>query len=276
MLHRLLRRARVAFLGVAVLLAATGGWAQTYVLASPDSTLNSDGWAFNGGNLSAFRAAITDAANFGPSGTVRISITARDLATVDSSTLSGVDGLIVPWWNNGQSSAYTSAIVSAFQNGMDLWLLEDDGSHNGIGTALGIVQSGADGSVTNGTGSFFNGPFGSATNVGTYGNFAQFDSTTITSLGGTVIGRNASNQITVVYWAPGTFSANSGALILFSDVDMISTYGGSHYSPTLSANGIFALNATAVMVQTIPEPSTVALLALGGLLVGLRLRRRRS
>lgn len=266
MLHRLLHRARVATLGVVASAVAATGLAQTYILATPDATLNSDSWALSSVNMAAYRAAITDPANFGPRGTVRTAISIQDLATVTPTTLSGVDGFLVPWWNNAQSAPYASTVISAFQSGMDLWLFEDDSGHNGIGSALGLVQSSADGTVSNGSAPFFSGPFGVATNVNTYGNFAQFDEVTLTALGGTVIGRNASNQVTMIYWARGAFSANSGALVVFGDIDMISNWTTNPFSPALTANGILALNTTAVLVQSIPEPSAVVLLALGGLL----------
>lgn len=263
----------------ALALAASAA-AQTYILGAPDLTLETDGWAVSSSNMSAFKTAIANPAYFGPAGTVTttISLTEFSFATLNAGGLAGVDGFIVPWWHNAESAAYVSTVTTAFQNGMDLWLLEDDSQHNGIGAALGLYSAtggssvSADGSASNGTAPFFSGPFGTATNTGTAGNFAQFDAATISALNGTIIGTNTSGQITAVYWAPGAYSAHSGALIVFSDVDMISNWLGNPYSPTLASNGVLALNTVAALAQ-VPEPSTYALLALGG--IALLARRRR-
>ncbi len=171
---------------------------------------------------------------------------------------------------------------------MDLWVLEDDAAHNALGTALfGALNSNfftpANGSNSNGSAPFFSGAFGTVSGAGTttYGDYAQFDATTILATGGTVAGTNTAGQVTVAYWAKGAFAPGSGALILFSDVDMISNWQQNPYSP-LNNNGILALNTMAWLTegaQAIPEPSTFVLMGLGGaalILIGLRRRSARS
>ncbi len=269
--------ARFLLAALIVALGLPAARAQTYVLASPNATLNSDQWALSAPNLSGFRAALTNPAYFGPTGTVRVSLSLLDLGTVTSTTLTGVNGFISPWWSNTQSSPFVSTLLTAFYAGMDLWLLEDDSSHNALGTALGLTASPANGSVSNGSAPFFSGPFGTAANTATFGNFAQLDPASVTARGGTVLGRNAANQITAVYWPRGTFAAGSGSLIWFSDVDMISNWSQNPYSPALNANGVLALNTTAafVLATPIPEPATVGLLLLGTVAVVVGTRRRR-
>jgi hypothetical protein len=272
---------RLLAIALSTLWAAATASAQTYILATPDVTLNSDTWALGSGNLSEFRAAITNPAYFGPAGTVSTTITVNQLSSITALTLAGANGFMVPWWNNSQSAAYTSIVTTAFLGGMDLWLLEDDPGHAGIGAALSIysatggtsVQS--DGTVSNGTAPFFSGPFGTAVNTATNGYHAQFDEATILALHGTVIGRNTSGQVTAAYWAKNAFAAGSGALVLFSDVDMISNaYQTNLYGTNLAPNAILALNTTAALVQAVPEPGTYALLGLGGLLLLAWSRRR--
>ena len=240
--------------------------AAQYILGSPNGTLNSDTWSLDSANMSGFRGAITNPAYFGPSGTIHRTVSLVDLTTVTPTSLAGLNGFMEPWWNISQSAPYQTTVINAFRSGMDLWLLEDDASHNGIGTALGIISSTADGTLSNGTAPFFSGAFGAATNTATFGNFDQFNATTILALGGTIAGQNTSGQVTVAYWAKGAFAPGSGALIIFSDVDMISNWSQNPYSPSLNANGILALNTMAYLV-TVPEPGESALIGLGGLVL---------
>lgn len=279
-----MHRSSFIFLRSLVLLglfaAAAGTASAQYILGSPSSVLNTDGWSLDSSNMSGFRGAITSGSYFGPSGTIHTSISLVDMTAVNAGTLSSLDGLIVPWWNNNQSLASQAAIISAFQNGMDLFLLEDDNQHNGIGTALGITSGWAtnaptqNGPVSNGSSPFFNGPFGTATNVATFQNFDQFFN--VGSLhNGQVGGTNTFGETTMAYWAPGTFSPGSGALIVFGDVDFISNANQNPYSPSLNSNGILALNTMAYLV-TVPEPGTYALLGVGGVMAIAVLRRRRQ
>jgi len=238
-----------------------------YILASPDTTLNSDGWALASGNMSGFLGAITSSSNFGPTGIDHQSLSVVQLSSVTSGTLAGVNGLIVPWWNNSQASPSQTAILNAFHSGTDLWLLEDDSSHNSLGTALGISSTNATNAFSNGSAPLFSGLFGTAVNTTVSGNFDQF--TNIPALGGTIAGVNTNGEVTVAYWARGAFAPGSGALVIFGDVDTISNFTAT-YGVTPNAGGILALNTTAWLLngaQAIPEPSTCALLGLGGLLL---------
>jgi hypothetical protein len=193
------------------------------------------------------------------------------MSTINAGSLATVNGFMVPWWSNSQSSPFHSTLLSAFNSGMDLWILADDASHNALLTALGITSTPANGTPSNGIAPFFSGPFGAAANTGTSGNFAQFDTANITSLNGLIGGTNTSGQNTIAYWPRQTFSATSGALLVFSDVDMISNFTAV-YAPSLNANGILALNSMAWLTTgaaAIPEPSTYALFGVGMVLAGV-------
>jgi hypothetical protein len=65
--------------------------ASSIVIGGPAGTLapSSGPWSWDGPNLAAYESAITNPANFGPGGTVPISISTTTLNTVDSSSLAG-------------------------------------------------------------------------------------------------------------------------------------------------------------------------------------------
>lgn len=263
-------------MAAALLLVGRNAFAaSTYVLGSPSGSINTDGWSLDSANMTGFRGAITGGTYFGTSGTVATNITISDQSLINGTSLSSVNGFMVPWWNNTQSSPYQATLLSAFNSGMDLWILADDSSHNGVLTALGITLSIASGTPSNGVAPFFIGPFGTAANTLTSGNFAQFDTNNITSLHGLIGGTNTTGENTIAYWPRNTFSATSGALLVFSDVDMISNFT-AQYAP-LNPNGILALNSMAWLTSgasAIPEPSTYALFGLGCVVAGLWSRRR--
>ncbi len=259
------------FLGTAV-LGAISASAQ-YVMVTPDASINPDGWAMSSTYMTPYVNAITNPANFGPSGTVPVSITLNQVPAVDASTLTGASGFVEAWWNNSYSAGSQAAIMGAFQNGMDLWLFEDDTSHNGLGAALGITQMPASNLPSNGDAPFFTGPFGTASNIAVNGLYSYFDDTNIASLHGTIFMRNGAGQATGVYWAKGAYAPGSGAIILIGDIDMLSSQT-ANYS-LLNDNAIFSLNLTAAMVQAVPEPSVFVLTGVGGLLL-LAIRRRKA
>jgi len=270
-------------LGVLALLVGLCGSgpaasAQVYVFGTPDAALNSDGWALASPNMEGFRNAISSSANFGADAIVNVPISVLHLPEITAGTLAGLDGFLSPWWSNTQSAPVQPAVLAAFASGMDLWLLEDDTDHNGLGSALGITSTMANGSPSNGSAPFFAGPFGNATNVKTFGNYAQFDAVSIAAKGGIVAGTNSVGEITVVYWPKGTYAPGSGALVLFSDVDMISNWMEMPYTPALNDNGILGLNTMSWLATgalPIPEPGTYLLLGLGLPLILFLCRRRR-
>lgn len=252
--------------------------AQVYVFGTPNAALNSDGWALASPNMEGFRNAISNPANFGADAIVNVPISVLHLSEVTPGSLVGLDGFLSPWWSNTQSAPFQPAVLAAFAEGMDLWLLEDDAAHSPFGPALGITAASANGSPSNGSEPLFAGPFGNATNVKTFGAYAQFDAATVAAKGGIVAGTNSAGQITVVYWPKGTYAPGSGALVLFSDVDMISNWMEMPYTPALNDNGILGLNTMAWLATgalPIPEPGTYVLLGLGLPLILFLCRRRR-
>lgn len=259
----------------AVLWPAASIRADSIVIGGPAGTLapSSGPWSWDGPNLAAYQAAITNPANFGPGGTVSTSISTVTLSTVDSSSLAGVNVFVAPWWFNTDSAPYNAAVESFFLNGGNLILLDDDPFTDGIAADLGFPTTSSDGSVSNGSSPLFNGPFGTAFDVTQSADVGQIDTSNLAAHGAFVCATNGSGQATAVCDPAGAYAPGSGALLVLGDVDMWSTaYGTVSYSP-LNDNGVFALNGTAwIAGQTAPEPATFALIGIGLLALGAKKR----
>jgi hypothetical protein len=245
--------------------------------ASVSLAPSSSSWAWDGSYIAAYRNALTNPANFGPSGIVKTTINTVTLTTITPATLSGLNVFVAPWWYNTESAPYNQMIVNFFLAGGNLILLDDGSAQSGIATLLGIPTiDNSTGSVSNGPPPLFNGPFGVATNVTQTAEIGYLSASNVTSHGGVACSTNADGQITAACWAKGAYAAGAGAMIITGDVDMISTYGSATYSP-LDSNGIFALNGAAYIAgqsstttpSTVPAMTPTALVALMILMCGI-------
>jgi hypothetical protein len=256
--------------------------ANAYVVGGATQSLISDSadWAWDGAYMTGFRGALENPTYFGPGGIVNQSITTTNLNAVNAATLSGVDMFVGTWISDTQAAGMSGAVASFFLGGGDLFLLQDDSEHDGLGTSLGISTTLSTGSVSNGGVPLFNGPFGNALNVQQLYAVGQLDAAAIAALGGHVGGINADGQVTSAYWKAGEFAPGAGALFVVADIDMIATTSacgsavcGATYAP-LNDNGIYALN-TFSFLQTnggtaVPSPATLPLAGLALALLALR------
>ena len=267
--------------------AALQAVAAPYVVAGAGQAITSDSgqWAWDGSYLTGFRAALENPIYFGPAGVVNRSIQTTTLGAVNAGTLAGANMFVGTWVSDAQAAPFSAAVTSFFMGGGDLFLLQDDSAHDGLGSALGISTTASTGSVSNGGAPLFNGPFGNATDVNQYYLVGQLDGAAIAAHNGHVGGVNADGQITSAYWKAGEYAAGAGALFIIADIDMISTTTacglplcGADYAP-LNANGIYALNTFSFLQSNggtppIPEPETYALMLAGLGLMGWMVRRR--
>ena len=262
---------KLVFAGALVLAPSMA--AHAYIVAGPSALLQSSSGAYTwdgGSNVTPFRAALEDPANFGPGGVVEESIVTTNI-TPDAAGLSGVDGFISPWWLTGDSSPFHADIINFFLGGGDLWLMQDSGGRDGVGAALGVPTVGQTAiTPVNGIAPLFDGPFGIANNVGQGGGEEGYLSTAdVLGLGGSIIGTNTESQVIAAAWGAGQWAAGAGALVVVADIDMFTTQAS--FDP-LDDNGIFALNAFAFLSTStdpidppgqVPVPGTLLLLALG-------------
>ncbi len=267
--------------------AALHAVAAPYVVAGASQSITSSSgpWAWDGSYLTAFRAALENPIYFGPTGTVDRSIQTTTLGSVTAGTLAGANMFVGTWISDAQAAPMSAAVTSFFLGGGDLFLLQDDAGHDGLGSALGISTTVSTGSVSNGGAPLFDGPFGTATNVGQLYQIGQLDGAAISARNGHVGGTNVEGEITSAYWKAGEYAPGAGALFIIADIDMIASTtacgapicGGS-YDP-LNNNGIYALNTFSFLqsqggTPPIPEPETYALMLAGLGLMGWMVRRR--
>ena len=273
------------FLFTTLFLLLFSSSAFAYTVGGASYSLSSNGWAWDQAYMTPFRDALENPNFFGPGGIVEEEIVTTDLSVINSTTLSGVDMFVSSWIDDGTAATFASEIQTFFLGGGDLFLLQDDSGHDGLGTSLGISTTASDGSVSNGGFPFFDGPFGEANDVTQHYLTGQLDPDAITSLNGNIVGTNESGEVTSAYWAAGEYAEGSGALFIIADVDMIATTTtcgepvcGADYGENLTDlndNAIYALNTFSFLMDgeeipptaPVPEPSTALLLGSG--LVGL-------
>jgi hypothetical protein len=287
-LTRVVSRAGRSVAAVA-LLALVGGVpaiaSSPYVLGGLVGAISGDpNYGWDGTYETAFRSGLQTAAYFGAGGTVTTAVTTSNVTSTAS--LSGINGIVVPWWANGSASTtQVNQIVAFFQAGGDLLLAEDDAAHSPVGIALGVPVAGTSSSPWTPAGYMAAGPFGPITSVNSYFNISYFNATTVAGLHGTVGATDGGANVTVAYWPKHSFCSTCGALVMEGDVDVWAT--GATFSP-LNANGKISLNFVAYLIQNsgnftgipsgtppaTPIPSTLILAMCGMALVAWFFRRR--
>ncbi len=245
-------------------------------------------WAWDGAYLTGFRAALANPLNFGPGGVVNRSIITTDLTTVDNASLSGINMFVGSWNTDTQGGLFSADVMNFFLNGGDLLLLQDDASHDPIGSSLGLSTTPSTGTDSNGGAPLYNGAFGTATNVHQLYLVGQLNAADIAAHHGHVGGTNASGEVTSAYWAAGEYAVGAGALFISADVDMIATTDGvcgpvcgAHYGTGglgggMDDNAIYALNTFSFLQSnggSVPEPSGILLAATALLLLVVRRRK---
>ena len=284
----LLKTLRLGAAAVALGGAALSAYAGPYTVGGAVKAIisASGDWAWDGAFLTGFRGALEDPANFGPAGVVNRTIVTTNLAAVNAGTLAGVNMFVATWISDAQAAPMTAAVTNFFLGGGDLFLLQDDSGHDGIGASLGLSTTGSTGSVSNGGAPLFDGPFGKAKDVKQFYAVGQLDESAIAAHGGHVGGINADGQITSAFWKAGEYAPGAGALFIIADIDMIATTTacglpvcGASYAP-LNDNGIYALNTFSFLQSNggtppAPEPGTYALMLAGLGVMGVVARRQR-
>lgn len=238
-------------------------------VATPDDTINTDGWALQSPNMSGYNAALTDPAFFGPAGTVDTTVTVNYLNSVNAASLAGVDVFIAPWWNDAQAAGSVADVVNFFLAGGNLFLLQDDPLHDAIGAALGIATFNSSSNPHDILDpNLNNGSFGTVNQAIQSFTQGYLQAADITSNGGTVGATDANGQATIGVWDYGDYAAGAGRMLIFADVDLISTAGVADYVG-LNDNAVLALNATEYLLKRpqarVPDSGSSAVLVLFGL-----------
>ena len=251
-----------SIVGLAASLAASGAFA--YVIGGPEQAdhPSSGNWNWdNGATTAPLRNALENPNFFGPTGVVEETVTTVAVDMDSADPFATLDGFIVPWWLNSESAPYQAGIIDFFLNGGDLWLLQDSNGRDGVGDDLGVGTLGQTAiTPVNGTAPLFDGPFGTATNVGQGGGQEGFlDEAGVLANNGTIVGRNTEDQVIAAFWGPDQYATGAGALIVVADIDMFTSQAtidgtfGTTFGDTvddLNDNGIFTLNAFAFLATS--------------------------
>jgi hypothetical protein len=272
-----------------VTLAALGtpAWASgPYVLGGLVGAVSGNSsYGWDGSENTAFRAALQTTANFGAGGTVSTPITTSNITS--TATLTGINGLVIPWWFNlSATPTQVSQVQAFFTAGGDLFIGQDSSGKDPVGAAIGIPTLDGAGATWTPKGALATGPFGTSPSTNESGEIGYFSTTAVSSTGGTVGSTDGSGNVTVAYWPKHTFCSTCGSLIMIADIDEWTSE--ATYAP-LNSNGIFALNAVAYMIQNsggfsapvgggvppTPAPATLWLTLIGLISAGTYLGYRR-
>ena len=231
----------------------------TYVLGGVSCAAapsNFNVYCVDGFGFVPFQAAILDTAKFGPSGTVPVTITTTALTAFAPADLSGVNGIVIPWWADGDAGANAASVTGFFLAGGDVFILADDSGHDAVNAALGLPTIDTAGSgvakPTSGNAPLYDGPFGAAAIVNQFFSIGRLDVATVLAKGGHIVGTDAAGNVTAAVWDRNEYAPGAGRMVITTDVDMIVDGsfipGGAIYTP-LNDNGRFALNAAAFLVN---------------------------
>ena len=213
--------------------------------------LNFDAYCFGSFAFQGFQTAVSNPANFGPSGTVSVSVATTALNTFSDTDLTGINGLLVPWWNDLDAPAADVArIRTFFLNGGDLFILADDPGHDPVNDALGVPTVSALGvgeRTISGGAPLFSGPFGAPGSATQYFAVGELDPADVIMRGGRVVGTDEDGRVTAAAWDENDYVSGAGRLVIATDVDTLVGFTTT-YDP-LNDNGRFALNSVAFLVN---------------------------
>jgi hypothetical protein len=273
---RVLVRAQSVLMALLCVVAVSSqANAATYVLGGLVGAITGSAeYGWDGSENALFRAALQNASFFGPSGTVTTSINTVNISS--TANLTGINGLVVPWWFNSSATvAQVNQVIAFLQAGGDLLVSQDDPANAPVGNALGIVTNQVGGETWTPTGYFASGPFGA---LGANSVTAYFDVSYFSPVAGATAGSTDANGATTLYWTKHVFCPTCGAMIITGDTDTWAT--GATFSP-LNADGIFSLDLAAFLVQntggftgaagpaTTPAPASLWLALMGLVAAGL-------
>jgi len=266
-----------------MMMAAGAGAAMAsgpYVLGGLVAAISGGGgYGWDGSENTAFRAALQTTSNFGAGGKVSVPISTVNIT--DTGNLTGIQGLVIPWWLNSSASAtQVNQVVAFFHAGGDLLIGQDSSSNDPVGIAIGVPTIDNSGNIWTPSGFFAAGPFGPVGTFNTSGEYGYFTTSSITSTNGTVASRDASSNITTAVWPKGVFCPTCGALAIIADIDVWTTQ--ANYT-SFNNDALFSLNVVAYILQnsgnfvappasappTTPAPTSLWLALIGLMSAGL-------
>jgi hypothetical protein len=233
------------------LLAGVATAAEALVIlrvGSVASSRFSTGWTLDGGSMTATRAKLLNAANFGPGGIdlpqITISDTAATVDSVNAALLADFDVFFIGYLRDANANAFTPAELAAFQK----WVYEggtmivtcDAATHDAVCAYFGhpvsagvtapskVAPTVADHPV-------FNGPFGTVSSLmmsGTQAGFGPAGSATVLAYGS-----GLDDPATILVQRFG-----AGKIVFLSDVDMISNFTLSAGASMSNQNDYFLGN----------------------------------
>ncbi len=242
--------------------SGSGGAATpTTVVSGFDAGRTSGNWGIFESCLATTHGYLTDAANFGPSGVVKDTITlpGTGVATATAASLKGVNIFFTGYVS---TTSYTTAEKTAlldYVKGGGALIGTTDATSFDMSSIFGLTLANSPGgletgTITDATSPLADGPFGKVTTFDEYDSVAHY-----TNIGpGTTVGTNPEGPAIVVI-PPGALSAGSGPVVMVSDVDVFSDCGSDSPPQGSVTNEVLIKNIFAYLaVATQPTPTTTS------------------
>ena len=218
-----------------------GGGVVVSIGSVTETRFNED-WTLDGIEMTSTRAKLLSWNNFGPTGTVgfafSISDTAETSGSIDLALLNNFDLFFIGWFDDGNVNAFTDTELIAMENwvqaGGQMIVTCDDGDHDAVcahfgypsvGTTITSVTPTAAGMIH----PLFDGPFGVVTTATMEGDMGYFS----TTVGAEVLAVDHLGRPVVIQKMD---DVGCGAVILMSDIDLITDYGGITPGDVIATN----------------------------------------
>jgi hypothetical protein len=231
----------------------------TVVVSGYDGTRVTDSWGLFSSCLATTNGYVTDAANFGPTGTVHVNLnlSGGGMPTATPAALAGVGIFFTGYVTTGSYTTDEKAALLNYVKAGGALIGTTDGTGYDMSDIFGMTLADGPGTttgtITDPTSPLADGPFGTVTTFSQYATVGHYS-----NIGpGQTVGTNPDGPAIVVI-PPGALGTGSGPVVMVSDVDVFSDCGNPEAEGSVT-NEVLIKNIFAYLASfeaSLPAPTT--------------------